>query len=137
MSVSRRDADADVPHDRKRGASGALSIKALALFDSPSQAAQRTAPVENVILRGEMLYESASYRFCAALRCARYADSGGRSRAARPHRQRMARRDEPAPDDDRSHRCDADRRAQPVATPTITRCRSRAPKPSRSICTNA
>ena len=45
------------------GSSGALSVKAAALFDSPSQTAQRTAPVENVILRGEMLYESASYRF--------------------------------------------------------------------------
>ena len=33
------------------------------MFDTQSAAAQRTAPVENVILRGEMLFESASYRF--------------------------------------------------------------------------
>ena len=45
------------------GASGAISVKALTMFDTQSAAAQRTAPVENVILRGEMLYESASYRF--------------------------------------------------------------------------
>jgi uncharacterized repeat protein (TIGR01451 family) len=45
------------------GASGSISIKALSMFDTPSAAAQRTAPVENVILRGEMLFESASYRF--------------------------------------------------------------------------
>ena len=45
------------------GASGAISVKALTMFDTPSAAAQRTAPVENVILRGEMLFESASYRF--------------------------------------------------------------------------
>ncbi len=45
------------------GASGAISIKAVTLFDTQSATAQRTAPVENVILRGEMLFESASYRF--------------------------------------------------------------------------
>ncbi len=45
------------------GASGSISIKALSMFDTPSAAAQRTTPVENVILRGEMLFESASYRF--------------------------------------------------------------------------
>jgi len=45
------------------GASGAISVKAVTLFDTQSAAAQRTAPVENVILRGEMLFESASYRF--------------------------------------------------------------------------
>jgi uncharacterized repeat protein (TIGR01451 family) len=45
------------------GASGAMSVKAVALFDTQSATAQRTAPVENVILRGEMLFESASYRF--------------------------------------------------------------------------
>ena len=45
------------------GASGAIAIKALTMFDTQSAAAQRTAPVENVILRGEMLFESASYRF--------------------------------------------------------------------------
>ncbi|HET9445177.1 MAG TPA: OmpA family protein, partial [Steroidobacteraceae bacterium] len=45
------------------GASGAISVKALSMFDTQSAAAQRTAPVENVILRGEMLFESASYRF--------------------------------------------------------------------------
>ena len=41
----------------------AHASRRLPLFDSPAQTAQRTAPVENVILRGEMLYESASYRF--------------------------------------------------------------------------
>ncbi len=45
------------------GASGSISIKALSMFDTQSAVAQRTAPVENVILRGEMLFESASYRF--------------------------------------------------------------------------
>jgi len=40
-----------------------LSLKAVALFDTPSQTGQRTTPLENVILRGEMLHESASYRF--------------------------------------------------------------------------
>jgi uncharacterized repeat protein (TIGR01451 family) len=45
------------------GASGAISVKAVSMFDTQSAAAQRTAPVENVILRGEMLSESASYRF--------------------------------------------------------------------------
>ena len=43
--------------------SGALGLKAVALFDSPAAASQRTTPVENTVLRGEMLYESASYRF--------------------------------------------------------------------------
>jgi uncharacterized repeat protein (TIGR01451 family) len=45
------------------GASGAISVKAVTMFDTQSAANQRTAPVENVILRGEMLFESASYRF--------------------------------------------------------------------------
>ncbi len=45
------------------GTSGAISVKAVTLFDTQSAAAQRTTPVENVILRGEMLFESASYRF--------------------------------------------------------------------------
>lgn len=45
------------------GASGAISIKAVTMFDTQSAGNQRTAPVENVILRGEMLFESASYRF--------------------------------------------------------------------------
>ena len=49
--------------DAGSGARGALTVKAIASFDSPSQTAQSTAPIENVILRGEMLYESASYRF--------------------------------------------------------------------------
>lgn len=49
--------------DAGPGASGALTVKAVASFDSPSQIAQTTAPIANVILRGEMLYESASYRF--------------------------------------------------------------------------
>ena len=45
------------------GATGSIAIKAVTMFDTQSAAAQRTAPVENVILRGEMLFESASYRF--------------------------------------------------------------------------
>lgn len=45
------------------GSSGALTIKALAMFDSPTQPSLRTAAVDNVVLRGEMLYESATYRF--------------------------------------------------------------------------
>jgi uncharacterized repeat protein (TIGR01451 family) len=45
------------------GSSGALSIKATALFDTPTRAHQRIAPLENTVLRGEMLYENASYRF--------------------------------------------------------------------------
>ena len=45
------------------GASGAISVKAVTMFDTQSAPAQRTAPVENVVLRGEMLFESASYRF--------------------------------------------------------------------------
>ncbi len=44
-------------------ASGGLTVRALARFDSPAQAGQSTAVVENIALRGEMLYESASYRF--------------------------------------------------------------------------
>jgi uncharacterized repeat protein (TIGR01451 family) len=44
-------------------ASGGMAVKALATFDTPAQTAQRTQPVENTIIRGEMLYESASYRF--------------------------------------------------------------------------
>lgn len=43
-------------------ASGLLSVKALALFDTSAQTQQRTTPVENVALRGEMQYENASYR---------------------------------------------------------------------------
>jgi uncharacterized repeat protein (TIGR01451 family) len=63
----------DVSNDREEkltlrtqstaGASGAISVKAVTMFDTPSAANQRTAPIENVILRGEMLFESASYRF--------------------------------------------------------------------------
>ena len=44
-------------------ASGAIAVRAVTLFNTQSAASQRTAPVENVILRGEMLFESASYRF--------------------------------------------------------------------------
>ncbi|MET0658451.1 MAG: hypothetical protein ABW110_09895 [Steroidobacteraceae bacterium] len=42
-------------------ASGLLPLKAVVLFDSGGQQ-QRTPPVENVALRGEMQYENASYR---------------------------------------------------------------------------
>lgn len=44
-------------------ASGAIDVKAVTLFNTQAAASQRTSPVENVILRGEMLFESASYRF--------------------------------------------------------------------------
>jgi uncharacterized repeat protein (TIGR01451 family) len=44
-------------------ASGAFAIKALTTFDTPAQRGQRTEAIENLALRGEMLYESASYRF--------------------------------------------------------------------------
>lgn len=44
-------------------ATGALHIKAVALFESPDQRKHRSEPVENIVLRGEMQYESASYRF--------------------------------------------------------------------------
>ncbi len=44
-------------------ASGALALKAVAMFDTAIQAGMRTAPIENVVLRGGMLSESASYRF--------------------------------------------------------------------------
>ena len=60
---SDREAKLTLRTQSTAGASGAISIKALTMFDTPSAAAQRTAPVENVILRGEMLFESASYRF--------------------------------------------------------------------------
>ena len=57
------------------------------MFDTPSQTAQRTAPVENVILRGEMLYESASYRFTPRFDVLDAHDPAGRSRAARQDRR--------------------------------------------------
>jgi len=44
-------------------ASGAISVKALTMFDTDAAPAERTAAIENVVLRGEMLFESASYRF--------------------------------------------------------------------------
>ncbi len=43
--------------------SGALAIKAVAMADSPVRQGLRTAPIDNVILRGEMLHETGSYRF--------------------------------------------------------------------------
>ena len=43
--------------------SGALTVKAVARFDTPSAKNQATAAVENVALRGQMLHETASYRF--------------------------------------------------------------------------
>jgi len=49
--------------EAQASASGALPIKAFAMFDSPTQSAQRTEAVENLILRGDMLFESATYRF--------------------------------------------------------------------------
>ena len=45
------------------GAATGMTLKAVATFDTPSQTAQRTSPIENVAMRGELLYESASYRF--------------------------------------------------------------------------
>jgi outer membrane protein OmpA-like peptidoglycan-associated protein len=58
-----REANLTLRTQSTASASGAISIKAVALFDTQSAAAQRTTPVENVVLRGEMLFESASYRF--------------------------------------------------------------------------
>ncbi|MFL6617080.1 MAG: OmpA family protein, partial [Povalibacter sp.] len=61
--------DAAVPaslsfHTRSHSSSsGALNFKALARFDTPSQTGLSTAVVQNTALRGEMLYETASYRF--------------------------------------------------------------------------
>jgi uncharacterized repeat protein (TIGR01451 family) len=45
------------------GSSGTLALKAVATVDTPAKPGNRLAAVENVILRGEMLYETASYRF--------------------------------------------------------------------------
>jgi uncharacterized repeat protein (TIGR01451 family) len=42
---------------------GGMVVKAVASFDTPAQKSQTTAPVENTLLRGEMMYESAAYRF--------------------------------------------------------------------------
>ncbi len=44
-------------------AAGALAVKAYLLFDTPSATKQVTAPAENRVLRGEMSYEKANYRF--------------------------------------------------------------------------
>lgn len=43
-------------------ASGLLPIKATALFEAGGQPQQRTVPIENLALRGEMQYEKAEYR---------------------------------------------------------------------------
>jgi outer membrane protein OmpA-like peptidoglycan-associated protein len=42
---------------------GGMTIKAVATFDSAGHKGLRTEPLENVLIRGDMLYESASYRF--------------------------------------------------------------------------
>lgn len=44
-------------------AGGGFVIKSVLLFDTPAQANQRSAAVENRAARGDMNYESASYRF--------------------------------------------------------------------------
>lgn len=44
-------------------ASGAMPVKTVARFDTPSAKSQATAAVENMALRGQMLHESATYRF--------------------------------------------------------------------------
>ncbi len=44
-------------------ASGGFIIKSVLLFDTPSQKNQRSEAVENRAMRGDMNYESASYRF--------------------------------------------------------------------------
>lgn len=44
-------------------AAGALPVQAFMLFDTPSASRQLTAAAENRVLRGEMTYEKASYRF--------------------------------------------------------------------------
>ena len=87
----------DVQHDREakltlrtsrpRARAARSRVKAVAMFDTPSAAAQRTAPVENVILRGEMLYESASYRFSPRFDVLDVTDPAGRPRAARQDRR--------------------------------------------------
>ena len=45
------------------GARGALTLKAVALFDTPTASNQRTAPVENLIERGAAIVQSAHYVF--------------------------------------------------------------------------
>lgn len=47
----------------KPEAAGGFSIKSVLLFDTPSQKNQRSELVENRIMRGDMSYETASYRF--------------------------------------------------------------------------
>lgn len=49
--------------DALPGSSGVQALKAVAIFDTASAKQQRTAPVENTVLRGELLYEDGSYRF--------------------------------------------------------------------------
>lgn len=67
FSIDRVPADGDMKlsfeTEVQESASGALVLKALAAFDTPTEQAKRTAPIENTVLRGQMLYESASYRF--------------------------------------------------------------------------
>ncbi len=45
------------------GARGALTLKAVALFDTPTASNQRTAPTENAIERGAAIVQSAHYVF--------------------------------------------------------------------------
>ncbi|HEU4654057.1 MAG TPA: OmpA family protein, partial [Steroidobacteraceae bacterium] len=49
--------------DPQASASGGVSVKAVAMFDSAGQKGLRTEAIDNVLIRGDMLYESASYRF--------------------------------------------------------------------------
>ena len=43
--------------------SGAVTVRTVARFDSPSAKSQATAAIDNIALRGHLLHESASYRF--------------------------------------------------------------------------
>jgi uncharacterized repeat protein (TIGR01451 family) len=47
----------------KTDAGGGFSIKSVLMFDTPSQKNQRSELVENRVMRGDINYESASYRF--------------------------------------------------------------------------
>ena len=49
--------------DALTSASGGLTVKAIAMFDSAGAKGLRTEAIDNVLIRGDMLYESSSYRF--------------------------------------------------------------------------
>ena len=119
------------------GASGAISVKAVSMFDTQSAAAQRTAPVENVILRGEMLFESASYRFTPRFDVLdvtiQAADRAQLDKIANDWRGVSHLRLTAV---GHSDRCSS-RPAIARCTPTTTRCRARARKSLPSIWPSA